>query len=113
MESFNQYQKAALRTAKRVNEQFDLTHAALGLSGEAGEFADCVKKHTVYQRPLNRINAIEEIGDILWFCAFACETLGVSMAEVADQNIFKLSMRYPEAYSDLLAEKRLDKEEAR
>ena len=35
------------------------------------------------------------------------------MDEVAQQNMFKLSLRYPDQYSDLLAAKRLDKEEAR
>lgn len=106
------YQNEAMRTAKRVDETFDLMHAALGLSGEAGEFADAVKKHTVYGRPLNRGNAIEELGDLLWFVALGCETLGVTMAEVAEQNIDKLKLRYPDQYEDLLAHKRLDKEQA-
>lgn len=72
-----------------------------------------MKKHTVYGANLNRINAIEELGDLLWYIAYACETLGIDMDEVAQQNMFKLSLRYPETYSDLLAAKRLDKEEAR
>lgn len=113
MHEFDAYQRAAIRTAKRVDERFDLQHVALGLSGEAGEFADCVKKFTVYDKTLNRVNAVEEIGDILWYCALACETLGVNLSEVASHNLFKLSIRYPEKYSDLLAAKRLDKEEAR
>ena len=107
------FQRAALRTAKRVDERSDLNHAALGFAGEAGEFADCVKRFTVYGKQLDRGNAIEEIGDLLWYCAYACEALGVDLDEVAAQNLFKLSMRYPEQYSDLLAIKRMDKDEAR
>lgn len=110
MKSFDEYQPAALRTAKRMNEDCDLMHAALGLAGEAGEFADAIKKYLVYAKPLDRANAIEEIGDILWYCALACETLGVNMSEVAEQNISKLMLRYPEKYTDVLAAKRLDKE---
>lgn len=109
----NEYQKLALRTAKRVDMQYDLSHAALGVSGEAGEFADAIKKHVVYGRQLDRINCIEELGDILWYVALACDTLGITMQEVAEQNLFKLSLRYPETYSDVLAQKRLDKQEGR
>lgn len=112
MNDMTEYQWKAMRTAKRVDEKFDLTHAALGLAGEAGEFADAVKKHTVYGRPLDRGNAIEELGDLLWFVALGCATLGVTMAEVAQQNIDKLKLRYPDKYEDLLAHKRLDKEQA-
>ncbi len=112
MNNLIEYQQQALRTAKRVDERFDLMHTALGLSGEAGEFADAIKKFLVYGRPLDRSNAIEELGDLMWYIAYGCETLGVSMEEVATQNIDKLALRYPEKYSDRLAHRRLDKEVA-
>jgi NTP pyrophosphatase (non-canonical NTP hydrolase) len=85
-------------------------HAALGLTGEAGEFADCVKKHLVYGKELDKWNAREELGDLLWFVALAATTLGIDLSEVADENIAKLKLRYPESYSDELAGARLDKE---
>lgn len=109
MIDFKTYQRQAMRTAKRMSDDADLMHAALGLAGESGEFADCAKKYLVYGKPLDRANAIEEVGDLLWFCALACEVLGVEMAEVAIQNVNKLAVRYPEKYSDLLATERLDK----
>lgn len=105
----NDYQRAAMRTAKDLGTRGDLTHAALGLCGEAGEFADAVKKYTVYDKSLDVPNCLEEIGDILWFCALACETLGVTLSQVALGNISKLTKRYPGAYSDVLAQARLDK----
>lgn len=108
---FVRYQGLALRTAKDLGETGDLLHSALGLAGEAGEFVDCVKKHTVYGRPLDKANAIEELGDLLWFVALGCKALGVSMSTVAEQNIAKLGQRYPEKYSDKLADERLDKRE--
>ncbi len=107
---FKQYQKQALRTAKRVERGWDLNHAALGLTGEAGEFADAIKKHIIYSQPLDNANCIEELGDILWYCALAAEALGVDLDEVAALNISKLKLRYPDVYSDLYAKKRLDKE---
>jgi len=109
MIDFNIYQHQAMRTAKTLGFEGDLTHSALGLAGEAGEYVDAVKKYVVYGRHLDKENAAEEIGDILWFCALACSTLGVSMQQVAQENIDKLKRRYPEKYSDEFAAKRLDK----
>lgn len=106
---FQIYQHQAMRTAKPMEPADDLMHAALGLAGEAGEFADAIKKHLVYGRDLDRENAIEELGDVLWFVALGCNALGVSMADVAQANIDKLRRRYPEKYEDALAHRRLDK----
>lgn len=107
--SFNLYQAQAMRTAKIEGFKFNIGHAALGISGESGEFSDCVKKHLVYGQSLDRENAAEELGDLLWYIALGCETLGVSMADIATQNINKLQARYPEKYSDFHAIERLDK----
>ncbi|CAB4197142.1 MazG Predicted pyrophosphatase [uncultured Caudovirales phage] len=106
---FNVFQASANKTAKNLGETGDLLHAALGLAGEAGEFVDCVKKHTVYGQPLDTNNAKEELGDLLWFIALGCKALGVSMEAVASENIAKLQKRYPGAYSDANAMLRLDK----
>lgn len=110
MMDFQIYQHQALRSAKPLTERDALIHAALGLTGEAGEFADAIKKHVIYGQPLNRENAIEEVGDLLWYCALACSTLGVDMELVALDNIRKLKRRYPEKYSDQLAYERQDKQ---
>ena len=68
------YQQEAMRTANLKDFYFNLVHAQMGLTSEAGEFTDAVKKHRIYNKPLDIPNLIEEIGDILWFCALACET---------------------------------------
>jgi NTP pyrophosphatase (non-canonical NTP hydrolase) len=106
---FDSYQQLAKRTAKPLPMETDLMHAALGACSEAGELADAIKKHLIYGRALDRENVIEEVGDLLWFCALACSTLGVPMSEAAQRNIDKLTTRYPEKYSDQLAADRLDK----
>jgi NTP pyrophosphatase (non-canonical NTP hydrolase) len=54
-------------------------------------------------------NAAEELGDSLWFIALGAKRLGISMEDLAKQNIEKLSKRYPEKYTDALAHARLDK----
>jgi len=105
----NDYQKLAMKTKKALGESFDLVHSVYGLCGEVGEYADAVKKHQIYGRGFDIDNAAEEIGDVMWFCALASECLGIDLNEIARRNIEKLSKRYPERYSDELAEKRLDK----
>ena len=110
MNGFDTYQQLAMRTAKPMEVQDDLLHAALGLTGEAGEFADCIKKHWVYGQPLDKANAAEEIGDILWYCALACNALDVQLADVAAMNIEKLRKRYPARYQHDMAAFRADKQ---
>lgn len=108
---FSTYQQLAMRTAKPMDVQDDLLHAALGLTGEAGEFADCIKKHWAYGQPLDSQNALEELGDLLWYIALACNALDVDMGRVAAQNIDKLRRRYPSQYQDELAAFRADKQQ--
>lgn len=99
-----------MRTAKDMGSmQLNLIHASLGISGEGGEFADAVKKHAVYNKPLDAENCIEELGDLLWYVALAAETLGVSLGEIMQRNIAKLQVRYPDKYSDAAAVARADK----
>ena len=105
----NNYQELAIRTAKDGGFKFNLTHAVFGLTCEVGEFADCIKKYLIYGQSLDRDNAAEELGDIMWFVALVCETLDLKMDDIAMANIDKLKARYPDKYSDELAETRLDK----
>ena len=80
-----------------------LTHAAFGLSSEVGEFNDGLKKWLYYGQPLDWPNLAEELGDILWYIALACNALGFSIETVMEKNIAKLYTRYPEKYEDVLA----------
>ena len=116
--TLNDYAEAAMRTAKRfvggehfLEYEMDMLHAALGVSSDAGELVDAVKKHLIYGKPLDADNVVEEIGDVMWFCALMCRAINVSLEEVAQANIKKLAKRYPETYSDILAIQRLDKAE--
>lgn len=94
----NSYAEAAMRT---INPEFtnrtDLfIQAALGLTGEAGEFADKVKKSLFQGHELTEDEMVSELGDILWYIVLGCKALGVSLGEVMHANIKKLEERYPE-----------------
>ncbi|MCE2713149.1 MAG: nucleoside triphosphate pyrophosphohydrolase family protein [Cryomorphaceae bacterium] len=107
--TFDEYKQLAMRTKKDGDFNFDIKHSVYGLSGEVGEFADCIKRWQIYGKELDRENAREEIGDILWFVALAANALGCSLDELAQENINKLARRYPEKYTDELANARIDK----
>lgn len=105
-----QYQALAMRTAKQLSRQENLVHAALGVTSEAGELATAVKAHVIYGKELDRSNAMEELGDLMWFVSLMAETLEVSLEDIAQLNIAKLQLRYPNKYSDMDALARADKE---
>lgn len=113
----NKYLELSDRTCKHIAAEgivvaprmYDLLHATLGISGEAGELLDAVKKSFIYNKPLDLENAKEELGDLLWYMALACRTLDVSFEELMQMNIDKLTKRYPEKYTDEDAIARADK----
>lgn len=94
--NFNTYQTEA---AKTVSENgFDLRNAALGLCGEAGEFADLVKKFTYQGHDLDKEHLKRELGDIMWYMALAATIIDCDLEDVAETNIAKLSARYPKGH---------------
>ena len=81
-----------------------LLTAALGLSAEAGEFTEVVKKVFLQGKPYNEENAFHlkrELGDICWYLAQACMALDTTFDEILQMNYEKLSARYPEGAFDV------------
>jgi len=76
-----------------------LLTAAVGMSAEAGEFTEIVKKIVFQGKPVNEENLFHlkrELGDIMWYVSQACLGLNISIEEVIQMNFEKLSARYPE-----------------
>lgn len=73
--------------------------STLGLGGEAGEFADMIKKQAGHGHKADPVKEKKELGDILWYVADVCTKKGYDMGEVAALNIEKLKARYPEGFS--------------
>lgn len=89
-------------------------HMAVGVSGEAGELLDAVKKAAVYCKPLDVENVIEELGDLEFYMEGLRQGLGITRQQCIDANKFKLALgpkaRYKSgAYSDSQAQTRNDK----
>ena len=75
-----------------------LLTAALGLTAEAGEFTEVVKKIILQGKPYNEDNIFHmkrELGDICWYLAQACMALDTSFDEIMEMNVDKLKARYP------------------
>jgi NTP pyrophosphatase (non-canonical NTP hydrolase) len=89
-----------------------LMTAAFGLTAEAGEFTEVVKKIFLQGKQYNEENVFHmkrEIGDIMWYVAQACMALDISLDDVIQMNFEKLSARYPEgAFSIERSENRVE-----
>ena len=75
-----------------------LLTAALGLTAEAGEFTEVVKKIFLQGKPYTEENVFHmkrELGDICWYLAQACMALDTTFDEVIEMNVDKLQARYP------------------
>ncbi len=84
-------------------------HAAVGISGEAGEILDAIKKHWVYGAPLDLENIVEECGDCLFYIVALLDLYGVTVEDAMTANELKLEKRYPAGYTDAAAIERADK----
>ena len=76
-----------------------LMTAAFGISAEAGEFTEVIKKIFLQGKSYNEDNVFHlkrELGDICWYIAQACMALDTTFEEVLQMNYEKLSARYPE-----------------
>ena len=104
----NDYHQAAMRTAPELDRQQMLIDAALGLTGEAGEVADLVKKANYQGHILDKDAVMKELGDIAWYIALACQALGVSMQEVLQINVDKLRKRYPDGFDTWMSRNRTE-----
>ena len=81
-----------------------LLTAAFGMSAEAGEFTEVIKKIFLQGKPYNEDNVFHlkrELGDICWYIAQACMALDTTFEEVLQLNYEKLSARYPEGTFDV------------
>jgi NTP pyrophosphatase (non-canonical NTP hydrolase) len=94
----NEYQKKAITTAL-YPEKYKVIYPALGLGNESGEVLGKIKKWLrgddgVEVMSTERKEAIQgELGDVLWYLAVLANDLGVSLEDIAQENIEKLQSR--------------------
>ncbi|TGA95656.1 nucleotide pyrophosphohydrolase [Sporolactobacillus shoreae] len=104
--TFTKYQQLASRTAKKHDEE--LINYGLGLSAEAGEVADLIKKFRFHGHKIYEDDIKKELGDVLWYASQVARVAGIDLGDVAESNIAKLKKRYPHGFSSEDSIKRVD-----
>lgn len=82
------------------NILFDMLHSAVGVSGEAGELLDHMKKAVWQDHKLDFGYMALELGDILFYLTSMCNCIGTDIDTVRRLNIEKLTKRYPDGVFD-------------
>lgn len=110
--SLKEYQELSKRTLPSFNgsqEQKDaLTNYAMGLTGEAGEVVDLLKKVLFHGHELDKEKVIGELGDTLHYLSGLCTILNIDLEGVASYNVAKLKRRYPNGFSQAASIHRAD-----
>jgi NTP pyrophosphatase (non-canonical NTP hydrolase) len=94
----NEYQDLSARTANKHDHE--LENYGLGLTGEAGEVADIIKKTVFHGHDMGQNDMRKELGDVLWYVSQLARVSGLTLEEVAQANVDKLKRRYPEGFSE-------------
>ena len=80
--------------------------AALGVSSEAGEVSDLMKKHFFHNAPLDLDELLKEMGDVLCYLTVLASQYGFTLEQVAERNREKINRRYPNGFNFEDANKR-------
>ena len=103
------YIEKALRTnagsekaIKRMNDDkiVDMLHGAMGISTEANEILDVLKKHIFYGKEIDELDLALECSDCLWYLAIILNRLGYDFETIMKMNIEKLQKRYPDKFNE-------------
>lgn len=107
MENLNEYQNVCKTTAKKdfPTKNEEILTWGLGISGEAGDVASCIKK-TISHKNNQKQGIKENIGDTLWYIAMICNFFEWDLQEILDENLEKLKKRYPQGFTIENAQRR-------
>lgn len=115
-----EYQQLAMRTNDGLNRlrledaianQDDISvsqllNGTLGLTGEAGEVSDLIKKGIFHEKGIDLEHLKKELGDCAWYLAMICDACGFTLDDVMQINIDKLKARYPQGFDTYRANHR-------
>ena len=94
MVEFKEYEQFIAQFAMypKSDWKMSLAYTALGLTGEAGEYSEKIKKY-IRDNILDKELAVKELGDVLWYLTRSANELGYTLADVARINAEKLLSR--------------------
>jgi NTP pyrophosphatase (non-canonical NTP hydrolase) len=90
----NLYQSLSQKTEKQYPREMRLSHAAIGLQTEIGEFATQVKRVSVYEKKLLDVkdgktlvdHMIEELGDAMFYAVIPFNVFGTVAGDVLNTD---------------------------
>jgi len=95
--NFQEYQEKSRKTAIYPNAGENYVYPTIGLAGETGEVSEKIKKvirdknGVVDEETKEAIK--KELGDVLWYVSQLATELGLSLDDIAENNIEKLYSR--------------------
>ena len=99
MSKLKEYQKLCETTARKYkSDDKEIMTWGLGISGEAGEVAGCIKKTCSHDNDQTK-GTRENLGDTMWYIAMICNFYGWDLETVLNENIEKLKSRYPKGFT--------------
>jgi len=97
--NLKEYQEICKITAKKFDtKEKEILTWGLGIAGEAGDVASCIKKTFAHDND-QKAGIRENIGDALWYAAMICNFFEWDMQEVLNENLNKLKKRYPQGFT--------------
>ena len=107
--NLKEYQEFCKTTAKKFdNPELEIATWGLGIAGEAGDVASCIKKTFAHTNDV-KDGIKENLGDTLWYAAMICNFFGWDLQEVLEQNMSKLKARFPQGFTyDSVSRKMID-----
>jgi len=97
--TFAEYQLKSWEKRAKAPDPVFLPGLGLGLTGEAGEVADLLKKVLIHGHDFNREKFIEELGDVVWYVSALAKAKSIPLIEIFKKNLLKLNTRYPNGFS--------------
>ncbi len=99
IKNLKEYQNLCKKTAQKFKDkEKEILTWGLGIVGEAGDVAGCIKK-TFSHKNDQKKGIRENIGDALWYAAMICNYFDWNLDEVLGENIQKLKRRYPKGFT--------------
>lgn len=100
--TLQEYQEQATRTLARLDSyRKDMFHMNSGIKTEQSELLDILKRHFAYGKAIDRVNFIEEVGDICWYASNKNFMHGVANDISYDPPF--LSVLIAQKFTDLLS----------
>ena len=98
--TLKEYQEFCKLTAKKFDvPEHEIFSWGLGISGEAGDVAGCIKK-TFFHKNDQKQGIRENVGDVMWYASMICNYFGWNLQDILEENLAKLKARYPQGFTE-------------